>query len=149
MKKKRTNGQKIQKTMCSSFKITDRQSCEKAIQNGVIAVLISAGITAIFGVAGFFANSSDSALNYLLDPYILIDVFLMLVLAFFISRKSRVASTLLLIYFVLSKIDTWLTIGEPKGLLISILFFLYYFTAMRATYIWHSKHKKKANSETT
>ena len=76
----------------------------------------------------------------MLDPWILADVVLMVILAFFIFRKSRVAATLLLIYFIASKVLMWVEMGSPKGILVSIIFFLYYLTAMRGTYLWHTKY---------
>jgi hypothetical protein len=54
------------KSLMSHFKIADRSSCEKAIKNGGIAALISAGITAIFAGFGFFTTSSNKDLAYLL-----------------------------------------------------------------------------------
>ncbi|TLY50335.1 MAG: hypothetical protein E6K53_10810 [Gammaproteobacteria bacterium] len=128
------------KSFLSSFEIVDRDSCEKAIKNGGYATLISAAITAVFGILGFFVESSDHDLSYMLDPWILADVVLMVILAFFIFRKSRVAATLLLIYFIASKVLMWVEMGSPKGILVSIIFFLYYLTAMRGTYLWHTKY---------
>lgn len=131
----------------SSFEITDRESCEKAIRNGGIAALVSAAITAILGVLGFFTQSSNADLNYLLDPWILLDVGLIVVLAIFIFRKSRVASTLLLVYFVASKLIMWIDLGAPKGFLVAMIFLLYYFTAMRGTYLWNSTYRDVAVQE--
>jgi hypothetical protein len=131
----------------STFKITDRESCEKAIRNGGVAALISACITAIFGIVGFFTQSSNADMNYLLDPWILLDVILIMVLAIFIFRKSRVASTLLLIHFVVSKAIMWIDLEAPKGIILSIIFFLYYVKAMRGTYIWNSKYHENTVKE--
>lgn len=131
----------------SGFEITDRESCEKAIRNGGIAALVSAAITAILGVLGFFTQSSNADLNYLLDPWILLDVGLIVVLAIFIFRKSRVASTLLLVYFVASKLIMWIDLGAPKGFLVAMIFLLYYFTAMRGTYLWNSTYRDVAVQE--
>jgi hypothetical protein len=132
---------KEKKNFFSSFEITDRESCEKAIRNGGVAALISAGITAIFGILGFFIQSADANLSYMLDPWILVDVIFVVVLAIFIFRKSRVASTLLLAYFTVSKVIMWIDIGAPRGIILSVIFFLYFLTAMRGTYAWHSEYR--------
>ncbi len=132
---------KEKKSFFSSFEITDRESCEKAIRNGGVAARISAGITAIFGLLGFFIQSSDANLSYMLDPWILLDVIFVVVLAIFIFRKSRVASTLLLVYFSVSKVIMWIDLGALRGIFLSIVFFLYFLTAMRGTYAWHSKYR--------
>lgn len=128
------------------FRLDDRASCEKAIKHGVIAAMISAGITALFAMTGFFTSSTDKDLAYILDPWLMVDVVLIIVLAVFILRKSRVASTLLFIYFIMSKAMMWYEMAAPKGLFISIVFFVFYLNAMRATYIWHKRYK---NIETT
>ena len=129
------------KSLWDSFKINDEESCAKAIRNGGIAAMISAAITGVFGIAGFFTSSTDKDLNYLLDPWILVDFILIVVLGIFVFHKSRIASTLLVIYFVGAKLFMWFELGTPKGLFMAIIFFLYYVTAMRGTYIWHSKYR--------
>jgi hypothetical protein len=123
------------------FNITDRAKCERVIRTGGIAAMISAGITAIFAGAGFFTTPSDKGLANYVNPWMTIDVALILVLGFFIFRKSRVASTIMVIYFAASKIDAWLTVGRPQGFLLSMVFLLCYIAAMRATYIWHKTYK--------
>ncbi len=130
---------KEKKSFMTSFQITDRESCATAIRNGGIAALISGGITTIFAVIGFFVQPSDADMGLLLDPWLLVDVALILLLAVFVFRKSRVASTLLLIYFVSGKLYLWSEMGAPRGIFLTIIFFLYYFTAMRGTYLWHSE----------
>ena len=128
------------KSFWDSFRLEDRETCAKAIKNGGIAAMISAGITSVFGFLGFFISSENNELSYFLDPVILFDVVLIVVLGLFVFRKSRVASTFLVIYFVVAKALMWYDLGKPTGALMSIIFFLYYMTAMRATYLWHSKY---------
>lgn len=130
------------KSFWGSLAITDQESCAKAIKNGGVAAMISAAITGVFAVSAFFTASSDKNLNYLLDPWLLVDVVLIIVLGIFIFRKSRVAATLMVIYFVGSKLLIWIAMGEPKGLLTTIIFLLFYVNAMRGTYIWHSKYRE-------
>ena len=132
---------KIKRTFIDSFWINDRASCEQAIKNGGIAATISAGITALFAGFGIFTSSSNKVLAYMLDPWMVLDVVVIIVLSVFIFRKSRVASTLMVLYFVTAKALMWYEIGKPKGLIMSIIFFLFYVTAMRATYIWHTSYK--------
>jgi hypothetical protein len=133
------------RSIFDSFKIQDRESCAKAIRNGGIAAMISAGITGIFGIAGFFANTTNRELSYFMDPWILIDVVLIVILGIFVFLKSRIAATLLVIYFVVAKIIMWMELGSPKGLLMTIIFFLYYVTAMIGTYLWHGKYRDATN----
>jgi hypothetical protein len=129
------------KSFLDAFTITDRMSCEKAIRNGGIAAMISAGITAIFAGIGFVTSSSNKDMAYLLDPWMMVDVVLIVILGIFIFRKSRVASTVMVLYFVVSKAIMWYDMGKAQGLLMSLIFLLYYFTAMRGAYIWHKSYK--------
>lgn len=130
-----------------SFKIEDQDSCKKAIRNGGIAAMISAAITGAISAASLFTTSEDRALSYLMNPLNFFDAALLVVLGIFVFRKSRVASTLLFIYFVAAKALMWSELGKPDGLVMSIIFFLLYFTAMRATYIWHSQYKQAVEME--
>ena len=132
---------KQKKSFIDSFRINDRESCEKAIRNGGIAAMISACITAIFAGAGFFTSSSNKDLAYFLDPWLSVDVVLIIVLGVFVFRKSRVASTLLVLYFAVSKAIMWYDMGKAQGIIVSVIFFLFYVTAMRGTYIWHKYYR--------
>ena len=140
------DSKKEKKSFFNSFEIDDKESCAQAIKNGGIAAMISATITTLFGVAGFFTSSDNEEMKYYLDPSILIDSFLIVVLGFFIFRKSRVAATLMVIYFVGGKLISWYDLGKASGLFMSLIFFAYYFNAMRGTYIWHSTYNNNASS---
>jgi hypothetical protein len=126
----------------AAFEITDRVSCERAIRNGGMAGLVSAAISGVFVVAGLVVRSPDPALASAMNPWSLIDVALIVVLAWYVFRKSRVASTLLVVYYVLAKLSIWSEVGiSVPGLILPIMFMLYYVTAMRGTYLWHSKYR--------
>lgn len=132
---------KKKKSFMDSFSINDRDSCEKAIKNGGIAAMISAGITAAFAAMSFFTSSSNKDLSYFLDPFLFFDVVPIILMGIFVFRKSRVASTLLVIYFVLGKAIMWIDLGKVQGLFLSIIFLSYYVNAMRGTYIWRSTYR--------
>jgi hypothetical protein len=80
-------------------------------------------------------------LAYLLDPWKVVDVALIAVLAAFIFRKSRVASTFLVVYFILDKLTMWYDMRKVRGLPLTVIFLLYYMTAMRGTYRWHAAYR--------
>lgn len=132
---------KPKRSFFGGFRIRDRESCARAIKNGGIAGLISAGLTGTLAAIGLFTKSSDNLFNNFLDPWSLVDAVFIATLAYFVFRKSRVASTLLVVYFVIAKAVTWIAYGKVIGLPGSIIFFLFYFTAMRATYRWHKLYK--------
>jgi hypothetical protein len=133
------------KNFVAAFSISDRASCERAIKNGGIAAMISAGITGVFAVIGLFTSSSNKRLAYMLDPWLLVDAGFIVVLGIFIFKKSRIASTLMVLYFITSKIIVWHDIGVAN-LAVAAIFFLAYFTAMRATFIWRSTYKNAPES---
>lgn len=135
------NEQPAKKSFTDAFKVEDQESCEKAIKNGGIAAMISAAMTGAMSAASLFTASEDKALSYLMNPLNFFDAALLVVLGIFVFRKSRTASTILFIYFVAAKALMWSELGKPTGVFVSLIFFLFYFTAMRATYIWHSQYK--------
>jgi ABC-type proline/glycine betaine transport system permease subunit len=134
---------KVKVSFKDQIKMGTQEICETAIKNGWIAALISLGITLIFSSIGFFTQSDNETLNYFLDPWLMVDVILMAVLAFFIYKKSRTAATLMFIYFVISKFTQWYDLGNVQGLPMALLFMYFYFNAMRGTFIWHSKYKNQ------
>jgi len=130
------------KSWWDSFSIHDRESCAKAIRNGGIAAMIAAGLTAILGAAGFFWHTGNKTLDYALDPWVLADAALVLLLGIFVFRKSRVASTLLVIYLIVGKVNMWIDLGNVEGLPMTLLFLAYYGNAMRGTFLWHSRYRE-------
>lgn len=129
------------RSFTDSFNIDDDESCKSAIKNGGIAAMISAAITAAMSAAGLFTSSENQDINYIMNPLNFLDAALIAVLGIFIFRKSRVASTILFLYFIAAKAIMWSELGKPSGIFMSLIFFLFYFNAMRGTYIWHSTYK--------
>ena len=64
---------------------------------------------------------------------------MLFVLSIFIFNKSRIASTLMVIYFVASRVIIWTALGSPRGLPIALVFLAIYINAMRGTFRWHKK----------
>jgi hypothetical protein len=133
---------KPKRSFFESFRFSDRESCARAIKNGGIAALISAGLTGLLAAIGLFNTPSDKTLAFIVDPSGLIDAAMVAVLGLFVFRKSRIASTLLVAYFVTAKMLMWVDLGKPNGWLpMTIIFFLYYVTAMRATFRWNKLYR--------
>lgn len=125
------------------FSLDDGASCEKAIRFGGGFAMVSAALTGIFAAIGFFSDPSDPEFAYLFDPYMVVDFVTIFTLAIFMLRKSRVASTLMLGYFIFNNLYLWQDTGNIQGIGTTIVFFVVYLTAMRATYIWHSDYKSQ------
>jgi hypothetical protein len=123
------------------FKISDQSSCEHAIKNGSTAAFISAGFTFILAIiAVVFKNSLDKELSAIIDPGMIFDAVLMLILGYFIRKRSRIASVIIVIYWIYSKIYMITLTGRAGGFFIALIFFMYFLTAMRAIFIWHNKY---------
>ncbi|QIQ22300.1 hypothetical protein [Zophobihabitans entericus] len=110
----------------SFFQLNTKKTCQQAITVGWIAAVISCLLTLAVAMA--------------LSPYFYVDVVLLAVLAFFVYKKSRVASTILVVYFVASKLLQISWGISPGQLIFALLFIFCYVQAMRATYIWHKNY---------
>lgn len=99
------------------------EDAEKHIKNAWIAALISAGMTAVIVLLG------------ILDAWSWFDVFLILLFAFGIYRKNRIAAVGMLVYFIVSKLIQIGEAGKTEGFNIasffmSILFLHYFYLGM-------------------
>ncbi len=108
----------------------------KDIRNGWIAACISGVLTLIVTVIAMSGTEIQS-----FNAWSLLDVVFIFGLAFGIYKKSRAAATVMLIYFIISKIILFIDAGKPTGILMAIIFGYYYAKAMAATYKWHSIRK--------
>lgn len=120
--------------------LQSKEECEKSIRYGWIFAIISMLLTLVAGVLSFYVVSDDAVVSYMLDPFVLVDVVLIAVMAYFIRKKSRTAATLMFVYFVLSKWMFWEDTGSTGGVGIAIIFLYIYFMAMLATYTWHKSY---------
>ncbi len=103
--------------------------------------LIGAGANAIFAKLSL-TDHLDEGLSPDSNPWIWLDAALLLILALFVFRRSRVAATFLFPYFVVVKAIQIHEDAVPRGVVVvAVLFGLYYFNAMRATYLWHMSYK--------
>lgn len=110
----------------------------KKIKNGWIAALISGCATLIFTTIAIFGKD----ITGFVDSSMLFDVGLIFLLAYGIYKKSRTASTLMLVYFIASKLIQWAQTGNLSGIIMSIIFVYFYFQAMIGTYQYHKIIKK-------
>lgn len=103
------------------------------IKHGWIAACISGVLTLIATVFSMFNGPNE----VFAGAWSLIDVALIAGFAFGIWRRSRVAATLMFVYFVLSKILIMQATGRPDGLVLGLVFLIFYFRAMTATFRYH------------
>lgn len=103
----------------------------KKIKSAWIAGLISAAMTllvVLVGVAGF-------------NVWNLLDVALILALAFGIYKRSRTCAVMLLVYFAVSKIITVAETGKATGIVLGLVFIYYYGQGVVGTFAYH-RHVK-------
>jgi hypothetical protein len=111
----------------------------KKIKNGWVAALISAVMT--LGVT-LIAMSGTAVLGF--SAWELIDVALILGLAFGIYKKSRTSAVIMLVYFVASKILIMVESGKPTGLLMGMVFVYFYWQGVVGTFAYHTLKKDNA-----
>ena len=105
----------------------------KKISEGWIAAMVCGSLTLI---AGLLAGMIP-ALAELISPWAIVDAALIFILGFGIRRKSRAAATIMFLYYLLAKIDMWVSSGKPSCLLVAVIFIWYFFRAMTATFDYH------------
>ena len=113
---------------------TEIEKAAKAIKGGWVAALVSAAITLVVTILGA-TGTADLGLNA--DWYMLVDVGLLLILAFFIYKKSRIAATIMFGYFLLAKIFIIVETGQFQGFIMAFVFLFFYGNAMLGTYRYH------------
>ena len=113
---------------------TEIEKAAKAIKGGWVAALISAAFTLVITILGA-TGTADLGLNA--DWYMLVDVALLLILAFGIYKKSRIAATIMFGYFLLSKILIIVETGQFQGFILAFVFLYFYGNAMLWTFKYH------------
>src|SRR5262245_9347512 len=101
-------------SLMDHLSLHNRYSCERAIRNGGVAAFISAAVTGLSAAAGFLITLSDPTLSNLMDPMLTVNLLLIVVLGVFVFLKSRIASTLLVVYFAVSKAVLWYQMGQVQ-----------------------------------
>ena len=123
--------------------LQSKEECQKSIKYGWVCALISMLFTLLLAVAGYLVTSDNVVFNAFKNPFLLLDVVLIGVLAFYMRKKSRTAVTMMLVYFVFSKWLVWSETGSTSGIGVAIIFLYFYFMAMLATYRWHSSYSEE------
>lgn len=100
------------------------------IKHGWIAALVSLVLT--LGVTVMYVLKPVEGAPF--NVWGFVDVGLIAVLAFGIYKRSRTAATIMFVYFVISKILIMMETGQPTGLVMGLLFTIFYFRAMTATW---------------
>lgn len=123
----------------------DKNQAITATRNGAIAALVSAGLTA-FIVTMAILSDAGGKLSVFNDAVNYIDVALILLLSFGMYRKSRVASIVMVVYFVVAKIILATETGSYSGIVVSLIFIYFFARAVQGAFVYH-KLEKAENPE--
>lgn len=105
----------------------------KKIKTAWIAAVVSGSLTLVFTLVALMGNSvmGITGANF-------IDVVLIFGLAYGIYRKSRTCAVIMLVYFVISKILQMAQAGAPNGIILAIVFTIFYVQGVIGTFKYHS-----------
>ena len=123
-----------------------REKSLKRIRNGWIFAGISALMTLFFGVVGPAMNINPLDIDASAGErwYMLIDVVLVVALAFGVYRKNRWAAAALFAYFLFSKITMSLDYESPRPLIQGAVFGYFYFMCILGCFTWHKRFANQA-----
>ena len=118
---------------------------QRIVKVTVYVSLVVTLLTAVFAILGFYQTSKDAALQYLLDPWSLFDVLLMLVCTFFLYKRKLWAAIVLAIHQLLSLIILYIDLDKLPGA-IALLKLALFVSAVRAVYLINKEHKKTGDA---
>ena len=116
---------------------------EKAIgwiQESFYAAIFVLVITAGATIYSILSNTTEGTFRLWNDWSIIGDIAIIIVLAFFIKRKSRFAASTILIYFLISKIMLFsadLNNLRISSLITSLIFIFFFARGAYATFVYH------------
>ena len=117
-----------------------RDNAIKAMNQGAIAACISATLTTLIMIFALLSDASGE-MRLFNDPIIIVDVVLVLVLAWFIYKRSRLAAVLMFAYFVFANFYHFHVTGKIGGGLMIFVFVFFYGKAVWGSYVYHRIEK--------
>ncbi|WP_298445766.1 hypothetical protein [uncultured Ferrimonas sp.] len=104
---------------------------QKIVKVAVYVSLFIAIFTASFAIAGLYQTSSDTTWQYIMDPWSLFDVFLMLIFTYFLYKRKLWASICIVVHQVLNLVIIYLDLGRFPGA-IAMFKLILFISAIRA-----------------
>ncbi|QDU50381.1 hypothetical protein [Gimesia panareensis] len=106
------------------------------VKQASIAAFISAGMSFLVILFAMFSGRGG-ALEQFADPLNFIEVALVLACGIGLRFYSRTAAVTLVIYFILAKLYTMMTLGRPTGLLFTVIWLYFYWKGIRGSFAYH------------
>lgn len=121
---------------------TVREKAIKATFRGAIAACISGVLTTIIYIVAITTNASgEDSLAYWNDHFVLFDIGLIFLFAWFIYKKSRVAALSIIVYFLASNLYLAIDEGKIASLFGGIFFLYFYVRAAWGAFVFHRIEK--------
>ncbi|WP_120510313.1 hypothetical protein [Photobacterium salinisoli] len=114
---------------------------QRIVKVSVYVSILMIVMSASLAIAGFFQTSSDARVQYILDPWMLIDVFLLGVLTFFLYKRKLWAAIVFLIYHLVNSIIIFIELERFPGAL-GFLKLILFMAAVRSVYMINKESKK-------
>ena len=124
--------------------VDDSVSAKRAARHGVVAALVTASFTTLFGVLA--VRGVTAVTNLGIDAYTFVDASLFLGAAFGIWRGWRAAAVFGLALFILEKLFFWVSTGRPPGGFAAVLI-IAFLNGVRGTYALHRLSKMPVSSD--
>jgi len=116
----------------------------EAIKVGVIVAILTAALTAIITTYALYQNIDDGSFRLFNDWVSYLDVVMVLILAFYLNRKSRFAAIFLTLFFILNKVVIFKASSINAISIIVALVILYIFVkSTYATFAFHRIEKQE------
>ena len=116
------------------------QDANKAIRDawiaGLITIVVTIALTLIYASGGGFAHVT--LWNW-------IDIFLLMGLSYGIYRKSSLSATLMLVYYLGSKIILWADESAFIGVPIALIFAYFFWRGIQGTRAYHQLATESSN----
>jgi len=118
-----------------SLRIDDADDARKAVRTAAILGFISAGLTVLLVALSLSGTGGD--LLALFDAWSLIDVVLMVALAWGTLKGNRYAAVGLLALYVLGQVVARIEGGGARGLILAVLFTMMFVRGVRGAFFLH------------
>ncbi|NHK26669.1 hypothetical protein FF098_001950 [Parvularcula flava] len=117
--------------------------CRHAAVAAFVSGALTAGVVLFAIFSGDGGWSGDRVIDFFADPWMLIDVVMILGLGLGVWFRSRFCAVSLLIYYVLSKIVMVVEFGQVGGLLVSAIFVWFYWRGITGAFAAHRIRKER------
>jgi len=125
----------------------NREGAIKATRQGVIAGVFVCTITLISFIIGYLGNYSEGILGYYNDPWIFIDIVLVLLLTFGIYKRSRAASIVMVVLYLLTPVIFYFegySLGAMRGItstILALIILWFFLKAAQGAIVFHRIEK--------